>query len=68
MIQLSYPFSNALIDAKLAQHPAMSQKEVAKLQEAFKEGSSSIPEGIIDFLLQNSTSAEVHFQKVKCAF
>jgi hypothetical protein len=41
----------------------MSQKEVDKLQEAFKKGSSSIPDGIIDFLLQNSPSAEVCYLK-----
>jgi len=36
--------SKTLIDAKLA----------------FKEGSSSIPDGIVQFLIQNSPSAEVH--------
>jgi hypothetical protein len=53
--------SRKLVDANLAQLPARSQ-EVSKLHEAFKLGSkssSSIPEGILDFLLQNSPSAKV---------
>jgi hypothetical protein len=40
-----------------------AHEEVDKLQEAFKVGSSSIPDGIVDFLLQNSPSAEVHIIK-----
>ncbi|AES69170.2 F-box/RNI/FBD-like domain protein, putative [Medicago truncatula] len=68
MKQLSYCFSNALIDSKLALNPAMSQKEVATLREAFKKRSSSIPEGIIDFLLQNSPSAQVNYSKVHRRF
>ncbi|CAJ2635826.1 unnamed protein product, partial [Trifolium pratense] len=55
--------SDSLMDAKLAQLPTMSQKEVAKLQEECKEGFSSIPDGIIDFLLQNSPSAKVNYWK-----
>jgi hypothetical protein len=54
--------SKRLIDANIAQVPAMSQEEASKLHEAFKLGSkssSSIPEGILDFLLQNSPSAKV---------
>lgn len=54
--------SKKLIDANLAQLPARSQEEASKLQEAFKVGSkssSSILEGILDFLLQNSPSAKV---------
>lgn len=63
MKQLSSKLSNAVINDKLAQVPAMSQEEVVKLQERFKEGSSSIPYGIIDFLLQNSASAKVHYSR-----
>ncbi|AES69174.2 cytochrome C biogenesis protein ccsA, putative [Medicago truncatula] len=60
MSRLSCGLSKSLIDAKLAQLPAGSQEEAAKLREAFKEGSSSIPDGIVYFLLQNSPSAKVH--------
>ncbi|KAK2395522.1 hypothetical protein QL285_057253 [Trifolium repens] len=63
MRHVSHGLSKALIDAKLAQLPTRSHEEVAKLQEAFKVGSSSIPDGIVDFLLQNSPSAEVHIIK-----
>jgi hypothetical protein len=36
-------------------------EEVAKFEEAIlKEGSLSIPHGIVGFLLQNSPSAKVH--------
>ncbi|XP_024634424.1 F-box/FBD/LRR-repeat protein At1g16930 [Medicago truncatula] len=41
------------------QLPTRSKEEFAKLKESFKKGSSSIPDGIVDFLLQNSPSAEV---------
>jgi hypothetical protein len=61
--QLSHGSSNSPTNTKLALLPAMSQEEDAKLQEEFKEGSSSIPDGIIDFLLQNSPSAKVHYWK-----
>jgi hypothetical protein len=62
MRYVSYDLFKALIDAELAQLPTRSYEEVAKLQEAFKVGSSSIPDGIVDFLLQNSPSAEVHIE------
>jgi len=57
---LSYRLSKILIDANLAQLHPRSEKEAAQLQEVFKVGSSSIPDEIIDFLLQNSTSKEFH--------
>jgi hypothetical protein len=37
-----------------------SQEEVSEIKEAFQVGYSSIPEGIVDFLLQNSPSVEVN--------
>jgi hypothetical protein len=60
MKPLSYYSSIGLIDAKLAQLPNGSQEEVSEIKEAFQVGSSSIPEGIVDFLLQNSPSVEVN--------
>jgi hypothetical protein len=57
---LSYQLSKILIDANLAQLPSRSEKEVAQLQEAFKVGSSSILDGMIDFLLQNSPAKKFH--------
>lgn len=59
---ISARLSKTLIDAKLAQLPDMSfiKKEVYTLREAYKEGSSSIPDGIVQFLIQNSPSAEIH--------
>ncbi|PNY01114.1 F-box/LRR-repeat protein [Trifolium pratense] len=60
MKPLSYYSSKALIDAKLAQLPTISREEVSKIIEEFKFRSSSIPDGIVAFLLQNSPSAEVH--------
>jgi hypothetical protein len=57
---LSYQLSKILIDANLAQLPSRSEKEAARLQEVFKVGSSSIPDEMINFLLQNSTSKEFH--------
>ncbi|GAU10010.1 hypothetical protein TSUD_120090 [Trifolium subterraneum] len=59
MKPLSHYSSKVLIDAKLAQLPTRSQEEVSKIIKAFKFGSSSIPDGIVAFLLQNSPSAEV---------
>lgn len=41
-----------------------SKKEAAKLRKAFRDGlkpSSLIPDGIADFLLQNSPSAKVDY-------
>ena len=60
MSRLSCGLSKSLINAKLAQLPAGSQKEAAELRGAFKEGSSSVPNGIVNFLLQNSPSANVY--------
>jgi len=57
---LSYQLSKILIDANLAQLPSRSEKEVAELQEVFKVGSSSIPDEMINILLQNSALKEFH--------
>jgi len=60
--ELSHEFRMTLIDAKLPE--AKSKNERKKIRKAFKEGlepSSLIPDGIVDFLLQNSPSAEVDF-------
>ncbi|KAK2437050.1 F-box/LRR-repeat protein [Trifolium repens] len=45
---------------------AKSRKEVAKLQREFKAGSQppSIPDGMVNFLLQNSPSAKVEITTV----
>jgi len=50
-----------LMEAKLQE--IKSRKEAAKLRKSFKAGlepSASIPDGMINFLLQNSPSAEVY--------
>jgi hypothetical protein len=57
---LSYQLSKILIDANLAQLPSRSEKEVAELQEVFEVGSSSIPDEMINILLQNSALKEFH--------
>ncbi|XP_004501663.1 putative F-box/FBD/LRR-repeat protein At1g78760 [Cicer arietinum] len=62
MEEISYGFRLTLRDAKLRK--AKSQKEAAWIRKAFKAGlepSSLIPDGVVDFLLQNSRSAEVDF-------
>ncbi|GAU29467.1 hypothetical protein TSUD_65020 [Trifolium subterraneum] len=48
--------------AVLKKVAAKSRKEAAKLRKAFKAGlrPSPIPDGIVDFLLQNSPSAKVN--------
>jgi hypothetical protein len=45
---------------------AKSRKEVAKLQREFKAGSQppSIPDGMVNFLLQNSPSAKIEITTV----
>jgi len=58
MKRISYSLSKEEV-SNLEQLPNRSQEEVAKLKESLKKGSSSIPDGIVDFLLQNSPSAEV---------
>lgn len=60
---IPFDLSNKLIDANLVKLSARSQEEASKLHEAFKvvsKSSSSIPEGILDFLLQNSPLAKVY--------
>jgi hypothetical protein len=50
-----------LMEAKLQE--IKSRKEAAKLRKSFKAGlepSAPIPDGIINFLLQNSPSAQVY--------
>ncbi|KAJ1424744.1 Leucine-rich repeat domain superfamily [Sesbania bispinosa] len=54
---LSYDFATVLIERKIDN--AKSRKEAAKLKKAGFELSPPIPDGIVDFLLQNSPSAEV---------
>ncbi|XP_004501665.1 F-box protein At4g22280-like [Cicer arietinum] len=57
---LEYGFCMKLLDVKLEK--VKSQKEATKLRKAFKEGlepSSPIPDGIMDFFIQNSPLAEV---------
>jgi hypothetical protein len=49
-------------DAMLKKVAAKSRKEAAKLRKAFEAGLELpvIPDGIVDFLRQNSPSAEVN--------
>jgi hypothetical protein len=55
-------FLKVMRDAMLQK--VKSKKEAAKLRKAFRDGlipSSLIPDGIVDFLLQNSPSAKVDY-------
>jgi hypothetical protein len=54
--------SQTIQDAMLKKAAAKSRKEVAKLRKAFKARLEppAIPDGIVDFLRQNSPSAEVN--------
>jgi hypothetical protein len=57
---LPYVFLKALNEAKLQK--IKSPKEAAKLQKSFEAGlepSAPIPDGIVEFLIQNSPLAEV---------
>ncbi|CAJ2641160.1 unnamed protein product [Trifolium pratense] len=59
---LEYGFRKRLCDVKLRK--VKSKKKAARLRKAFEKGlepSPLVPEGIVDFLLQNSPSAEVDF-------
>jgi hypothetical protein len=49
-------------NAMLKKAAANSRKEVAKLRKAFKAGLKPplIPDGIVDFLRQNSPSVEIN--------
>ncbi|KAJ1424743.1 hypothetical protein SESBI_11450 [Sesbania bispinosa] len=60
---LSYGFFMILRSIKLQN--AKSRKEAAKLKKEPIELCSPIPDGIVDFLLQNSPAAEVDF--IKCS-
>ncbi|AES73131.1 cytochrome C biogenesis protein ccsA, putative [Medicago truncatula] len=58
---VSIQFCKMLMEAKLQE--IKSRKEAAKLRKSFKAGlepSAPIPDGIINFLLQNSPSAQVY--------
>ncbi|KAK2437060.1 hypothetical protein QL285_021997 [Trifolium repens] len=56
--------SQSIKDAMLKKAAAKSRKEVVKLRKAFKARLEppAIPEGIVDFLRQNSPSAEVNIK------
>jgi len=65
MEELLYGFRMTLRDIKLQN--AESKREAARIRKAFKEGlepSSPVPDGIVDFLCQNSPLAEVDY--IKC--
>jgi hypothetical protein len=58
---VSSGLSISLLHARFAELFVKCQEDIAKFQEEiFKEGSLSIPDGVVDFLLQNSPSAKVH--------
>jgi hypothetical protein len=58
---VSYELSISLLHTAFVKLIVKCQEDVAKFrEEIFKEGSLSIPDGIVDFLLQNSPSAKVH--------
>jgi hypothetical protein len=63
-VQLGLPF--ILKEDMLKKAAAKSRKEVAKLRKAFKAGWKlpSIPDGMVDFLLQNSPSAKVDITSI----
>jgi hypothetical protein len=54
--------SQTIQDAMLKKAAAKSRKEVAKLRKAFKARLEpfAIPDGVVDFLRQNSPSAKVN--------
>jgi len=57
---LAYGFRKLLIDIKVQK--IRPRKEGAKLRKSFKAGfepSAPIPDGIVDFLIQNSPLADV---------
>ncbi|GAU49714.1 hypothetical protein TSUD_407910 [Trifolium subterraneum] len=57
---LPYVFRQLMLEAKLQQ--IKSRKEAAMLRKSFKAGlepSAPIPDGIVEFLIQNSPSTEV---------
>jgi hypothetical protein len=60
--ELSYGFRMTLMDAMVEK--AKSKREAARIRKAFKAGlepSSPIPDGIVDFLKQNSPFAKVDY-------
>ncbi|XP_057456772.1 uncharacterized protein LOC130747760 [Lotus japonicus] len=59
-VPLSPSFISILRTAKLRRATTKTRKAIAKLKRAIKEEmSTSIPDGVVDFLLQNSPSAKV---------
>ncbi|KEH28841.1 putative F-box domain, leucine-rich repeat domain, L domain-containing protein [Medicago truncatula] len=65
MEELLYGFRMTLRDIKLQN--AKSKREAARIRKAFKEGlepPSPVPDGIVDFLCQNSPLVEVDY--IKC--
>jgi hypothetical protein len=58
---ISFGLSIKLIHSRFVRLRREYQEKVAKFrEEIFKEGSLSIPDGVIAFLLQNSPSAKDH--------
>jgi hypothetical protein len=58
---ISFGLSITLMNSKFVRLHREYQEKVAKFrEEIFKEGSLSIPDGIVAFLLQNSPSAKDH--------
>jgi len=53
---------NEANQAMLKKAATKSRREASKLRKAFKAGlqTPSVPDGIVDFLLQNSPSAKVN--------
>jgi hypothetical protein len=62
MKPLEYDFRMRLCQVRLQK--VKSQKEAARLRKAFEKGlepSPLVPDGIVNFLLQNSPSTEVAY-------
>ncbi|XP_058721833.1 uncharacterized protein LOC131593374 [Vicia villosa] len=60
--EIRYAFRMLLCDEKLLN--IKSKKEASRIEKAFESGlepSPLVPDGVVDFLLQNSPSAEVDF-------
>jgi hypothetical protein len=59
--EIFYGFRLTLCKVKLK--TVKSKKEAARIKKAYESGSepSPVPDGIVDFLRQNSPSAEVDF-------
>jgi len=60
--EILYGFRLTLWEVKLL--TVKSKKEAARLKKAYESGSEpspTVPDGIVDFLRQNSPSADVEF-------